>query len=73
MADRTRPVDSDDDVYTIEEFLEACENDVFTDYDGMGEYAKDGQVYLSEPFVFPSVIGEDGPKPGFTHVIWYNK
>lgn len=61
----------DDDVYTVEEFMEHVKYNSFIDYDGHGHPAKDNledqSIYIT-PSRCPDCIPEDA-----THIVWYNK
>ena len=67
-------IEKDDDVYTIKEFIAQCKGGLFIDYDGFGEYAKNGYKY-DETWVKPSDVIEKGYKPPkrYTHIVWYNR
>jgi hypothetical protein len=62
--------DSEDDVYTVAEFLRLCETKMFIDYDGYGHPVKDRRADL-KVFVKPSTRSSI-PKDA-THVVWYNR
>ena len=67
------PVDSDDDIYTFEEFQACVDDHWFIDYDGFGEWATEKKK--SNFTVRPSDIAKPGfEKPEWvTHVVWYNR
>lgn len=58
------------DVFTVEEFKNACACRAFVDYDGHGHPAKDGRM---DRFIFvkPSRLFRI-PKDS-THIVWFNK
>lgn len=58
------------DVYTIEDFKEACETNCFTDDDGHGYPVLEGKADTSR-CVYPSEVNHI-PREA-THVVWYNK
>lgn len=62
--------DSEDDVYTVEEFREHVSCWAFVDYDGFGHPVKDG---LSDPSILikPSRVADIPPDA--THIVWYNR
>ena len=62
--------DSEDDVYTVEEFKACVESGAFIDYDGFGHPVKDS---MADPtvVVYPSRVSEI-PSDA-THIVWYNK
>ena len=63
--------EGEDDVYTVDEFLEHCDNDSFIDYDGYGFPVKD--KFSDESIVvMPSNARETIPKDA-THIVWYNR
>ena len=61
----------EDDVYTIEEFIQACQSQTFIDYDGHGYPVKDSKAD-QEIIIKPSNIRFLIPKDA-THIVWYNK
>lgn len=58
------------DVFTIEEFEAACRSHCFTDYDGSGNYVRDGELYES---VCCKSIANGEIDHNYTHVAWFNK
>jgi len=58
-------------LFTVEEFLECVQSGGFIDYDGFGKYY-DGKKTV-DGLVFPSEVVKNGLKPGFTHIVWYNR
>ncbi len=69
------PIDEDDDIYTVKEFLKNVDCGGFIDDDGMGELS-DGKVKTmgSAYWIYPSSIRENlAENPWATHVVWYNK
>ena len=65
-----RTLDIEDDVYTIEEFLNCVKCGAFIDYDGFGFPVKDKLADESIE-VKPSKIDKI-PKDA-THIVWYNR
>ena len=63
-------LDSEDDVYTVEEFKRNVNSGAFIDYDGFGYPVKDN---LADPEIWikPSQINLI-PKDA-THIVWYNR
>jgi hypothetical protein len=61
----------EDDVYTVEEFLDHCDNGSFIDYDGFGFPVKD-KLSDESIWVKPSNAKETIPKDA-THIVWYNR
>jgi hypothetical protein len=59
------------DVFTLRDFVLACQCGSFVDYDGSGEYAIDGR--LSRIAAIPSMILAGSIEERFTHVTWFNK
>ncbi len=60
----------EDDVYTVKEFKELCEDRMFVDYYGHGHPVKDSKsdetiwIYPSELHIIPLDA---------THIVWYNR
>lgn len=61
----------DGDKYTIEQFKEMCEDGVFADSDGFGNYAT--ETGTSDVEIIPSDILENLYRKDFPYVIWFNK
>lgn len=55
---------------SLEEFIENCNYGVFTNYDGIGAYVKDGMMYGG---IFPSDVANGNIDYTFPQVIWFNK
>lgn len=69
-----KDVEDDDDVYTIQEFIDAVAQGVFTDYDGYGCYALNNKKDVTmDHQVVPSDIPLMKLRQGYTHIVWYNK
>lgn len=63
--------DDEDDVYTVDEFLECVKCGEFIDYDGFG-YAVKGGLADKDKRIVPSKAREAIP-PDATHVVWFNR
>lgn len=61
----------DDDIYTMEDFIEHCKSGLFIDYDGFGVYATENSK--TKIIVRPSEILSNKYDKTFTHVVWYNR
>lgn len=61
---------SEDDVYTVTEFLEFVDSGAFIDYDGYGNPVKDNKADLTK-IIKPSMVNKI-PKDA-THIVWYNR
>lgn len=59
------------DLMTIEEFINRCKNELFTDYDGYGRYATETGV--SDVYIRPSDVLNNLYRKDFSHVLWLNK
>jgi len=57
--------DWDDDIYTVEEWIQAVKDGCFCNFDGSGYWVKDGFKSNDEVFSTPQLDA--------THVVWYNK
>lgn len=66
-------VTSDDDVFSLGDFIEMCIDGNFIDYDGFGYLAKDGQYYSGAIYPSDIVDGIVSADSIFTHVVWYNR
>lgn len=60
----------EDDVYTVEEFRERCQNKSFVDYDGYGHPVRD-KLADESIYIYPSRT-EEIPKDA-THIVWFNR
>jgi hypothetical protein len=60
----------EDDVYTIEEFIDNCKCTAFTDFDGFGFPVKDN-LADENIVITPSQLSRI-PKDA-THIVWYNR
>ena len=63
--------DGEDDVYTIDEFIESVHNRSFVDYDGFGHPVKDGMEDRGV-CIYPSTASVSIPSDA-THIVWYNR
>jgi len=77
------PIDPDDDVFTMEHFIENCKAGGFIDYDGFGNYARnvkkvDGvwtgeKLRCYEREVRPSHALKGWLDKNYKYVVWYNR
>ena len=63
------------DLFTIEEFIDYCEDGMFIDWDGNGLYSDGKFIYGSSGkyVVYPSDIVAGNIRKKFSHVMWFNK
>lgn len=59
------------EVMAIKIFIKYCKNGFFNDYDGSGEYIKNGK--LSGITILPSDIEHNMVREDFKKIIWFNK
>jgi len=59
------------DEMSLEEFIECVKEGGFIDYDGSGEYAKDGK--MSGITIHPSDVKHKAIRKDFDTIIWFNK
>ena len=65
------PIERDDNIYTLEQFIGICKCGGFINYDGFGVYAyKDKK---SDIEIYPSDVISGNVRTDFTHVVWYNR
>jgi hypothetical protein len=64
-------IDDDDDVMTINEFINAVKSGFFIDYDGYGRYVKDGKKTNIE--ILPSDVKYQAIRRDFNTMVWFNK
>jgi hypothetical protein len=63
--------DADADVMSIKDFIDCCNDGGFIDYDGFGEYMKDGK--LSDITIYPSDVTHNMVRKDFDTIVWYNR
>lgn len=63
------------DYFTLDEFIKLCQQGMFIDYDGIGNYvnAGDGSQPDSDEQVSPSDIIAGKINRNYSHVHWYNR
>ena len=63
------------DYFTLDEFIKLCQQGMFIDYDGIGNYvnAGDGSQPDSDEQVSPSDILAGKINRNYSHVHWYNR
>lgn len=62
--------DDEDDVYTVAEFRELCEDGSLVDYDGFGYPVRDSKAN-QKIRIRPSEV--DQIPEDATHIVWYNR
>ncbi|MDG1949732.1 MAG: hypothetical protein P8J32_02815 [bacterium] len=67
----TSPIDKDDHLMTMDEWIYCCECGGFIDYDGFAEYS-DGKVKYGAT-LSPSDLKRNTVDKSFSHVVWYNR
>jgi hypothetical protein len=68
---RMKPIEEDDDKFTLEEFKECVRDGFLIDYDGFGYLATENE--MSNITVYPSGLWSMQIDPKFTHVVWFNR
>jgi hypothetical protein len=66
-----RPLESDDCVMSLKEFISQVKNGMFIDYDGWGYYVKDGK--RTNVQILPSDIKYRAIRKEFDTIVWFNK
>jgi hypothetical protein len=59
------------DKMSLKEFISCCKSGGFIDYDGSGEYIKNGKC--SGINIYPSDVEHNKIREDFTKIVWYNK
>lgn len=59
------------DVMTLEDFIECCKSGGFIDYDGSGNYARDGK--MSNITIKASDVRHNTIRTDFDTVVWFNR
>lgn len=74
-ADKFVPIEKDDDIYSLEAFVDAVKSTAFTDYDGFGCFTFKGKkADIGSGFsAVPSELFNGVPNLVFDGVVWYNK
>jgi hypothetical protein len=55
----------------LDEFIECCNDGGFIDYDGSGNYVKDGM--MSDISIYPSDVKFDSIRKDFDEIVWFNR
>lgn len=66
----TEQIEKDDTIYTVEEFVEYCQDGLFIDYDGFGHPIKD-KLINPDICIYPSKLNKIPDDA--THIVWYNR
>lgn len=66
-----RVVKDEDDIFTLDEFLDQCQSGMFVNSDGSGSYSKNGFIYWED--AVPSDFISGRINRDYTHVVWFNK
>jgi hypothetical protein len=66
-----RSVEKHDDVMSLESFVECVNSGGFIDYDGFGNYVKDGKISNIE--IYPSDVKHNSLRKDFDTIVWYNR
>lgn len=56
---------------TLNEFVDCCKSGGFIDYDGSGNYVKNGQ--MSNIAILPSDVKSNMIRKDFDEIIWFNR
>lgn len=59
------------DVMSLKHFIENVKDGSFIDYDGYGNYVKDGME--SDIEIYPSDVKHNAIRKDFDTIVWYNK
>lgn len=59
------------DVMKLDDFVECVQDGVFIDYDGSGNYIKDGK--MTNISIYPSDIKYGAIRKEFVTIIWFNR
>ena len=65
------PLSEDSDVMSLKEFIQHCKSGGFIDYDGFGNYVKDGQC--TDIDILPSDVTNKSIRNDFDTIVWYNR
>ena len=64
-------INKDDHVMSLSNFINNVKGGGFIDYDGSGNYVKDGKI--TNITIYPSDVKHDSIRPGFDTIVWYNR
>lgn len=70
-AEISRDVKEGDDVMSLNDFIECCNSGGFIDYDGSGDYVKDGKIYNIS--IYPSDVENNAIRKDFDTIVWFNR
>lgn len=59
------------DVMSLKEFIDCVESGGFIDYDGSGNYVRDGK--MSNISIYPSDVENSSVRKDFDTIIWFNR
>lgn len=59
------------DVMDLEDFIDNCKSGGFIDYDGSGNYVRDGRK--SDITIYPSDVEYNMIRKDFDQIIWFNR
>lgn len=68
---RDREIEADDDVMSLKHWLGCVACGGFIDYDGYGNYVRDGKISNIE--IYPSDVKHNSVRKDFDTIIWYNR
>lgn len=59
------------DVMSLKEFIETVNDGGFIDYDGSGNYVRDGK--MSDISIYPSDVKHNAVRNDFDTIVWFNR
>jgi hypothetical protein len=65
------PIDGINDIMSLEEFIQCCNDGGFIDYDGYGRYMEDGME--TDITIYPSDVKHNSIRTEFKEIIWFNR
>jgi hypothetical protein len=71
MPYELQDIPNNSDVMSLNAFIEAVKDGWFIDYDGSGNYVKDGKMTDIE--ICPSDVEYDAIRREFDKIVWFNK
>ena len=60
-------------IFLLEDFLEDCKNNLFTDYDGFGEFLNRKNEETRIYFCPSNIVEKMKEYPDYIYIKWYNR
>lgn len=68
-----KKVKKDDDLMSLDEFINCCKDGSFTNNDGYGEYVDSTTGFKTGIKLRPSDVKKNNIRSGYKFIVWYNR